>query len=90
MSAHPWRLALAASILVLGPAMSGYAVELNPAALIYQLPDQFKRVEIVEFSGQKATKTTVFDGKNGWLKGKGPWSSTYCSRLFPGTNSMTR
>ena len=41
MTAHPRRLILGASLaLVLG--MPGHTAELNPAALVYQLPDQIK------------------------------------------------
>ena len=37
-----YRLLVATPLLVLGPATPGDAVELNPAALIYKLPDQLK------------------------------------------------
>jgi hypothetical protein len=41
MTAHPQRLILGASLaLVLG--MPGHTAELNPAALVYQLPDQIR------------------------------------------------
>jgi oxalate decarboxylase/phosphoglucose isomerase-like protein (cupin superfamily) len=42
MSAHLRRLLIAAPILALSPAMPANAAELNPAALVYQLPDQIK------------------------------------------------
>src|ERR1700682_3864766 len=42
MSAHPWRLLIAAPILALGSTVAADAVELNSAAVAYQLPDQIK------------------------------------------------
>ena len=42
MIARSWRLLLAAPLLVIGLDTAGHAVELNPAALIYKLPDQLK------------------------------------------------
>jgi hypothetical protein len=42
MSAHLRRLLIAAPILALGSATTANAAELNPAALVYQLPDQVK------------------------------------------------
>ena len=42
MLAHCRGVALAVPVLVLGVVGGGHAVELNPAALIYQKPDQIK------------------------------------------------
>ena len=42
MSAHVSRWALAVTAFTLALALPGYAVELNPAARVYKLPDQIK------------------------------------------------
>ena len=36
------RLVLTAAILALGPVVPGSAVELDPSALVYKLPDQIE------------------------------------------------
>src|SRR5262245_65610771 len=42
MSAHLWRLVITAPILALGLGPAADAAELNPAALVYELPDEIK------------------------------------------------
>src|SRR5262245_66522597 len=42
MTAHLWRLGAAAPLLAFGLTLAAGAAELNPKAVIYQLPEQFK------------------------------------------------
>jgi quercetin dioxygenase-like cupin family protein len=74
MSTHLWRL-LIAPILALSPAMSADAAELNPAALVYQLPDQIKWNPPSIAGSQNAVlvgdpaKPGLYVVLNKWLKG---------------------
>jgi quercetin dioxygenase-like cupin family protein len=75
MSAHPWRLLLAAPLLALGSTMAADAVELNPAAVAYQLPDQIKWNPPNAGGSQNAVmvgdpaKPGLYVVLNKWLKG---------------------
>ncbi len=75
MSAHPWRLLLAAPILVLGSTLTANAVELNSAALVYKLPDQIKWNPPSAAGSQNAvlvgdpSKPGLYVVLNKWLKG---------------------
>jgi quercetin dioxygenase-like cupin family protein len=75
MSAHHWRLVIAAPLLVLGSAMAADAVELNPAAAAYQLPDQIKWNPPSAAGSQNAvmvgdpSKPGLYVVLNKWLKG---------------------
>jgi quercetin dioxygenase-like cupin family protein len=74
MLAHRRRFALAA-LLALALAGTGHAVELNPAALIYQLPDQIKWNPPSAAGSQNAvlvgdpSKPGLYVVRNKWLKG---------------------
>ena len=74
MTVHPRRLMLGAS-LVLALAMPGHAAELNPAALVYQLPDQIRwnapspeGVQNAVFMGDPS-KSGLYVQRTKWLKG---------------------
>jgi len=74
MAAHPRLLMLGASFaLVL--AVPGHAAELNPAALVYQLPDQIKWNAPSAAGSQNAvlvgdpSKPGLYLVRNKWLKG---------------------
>jgi quercetin dioxygenase-like cupin family protein len=75
MSAHAWRLALAATTLTLAAALPGYAVELNPAARVYKTPDQIKWNPPSAAGSQNAVlvgdpaKPGLYVVLNKWLKG---------------------
>jgi quercetin dioxygenase-like cupin family protein len=75
MSAHPWRLLLAAPLLALGSTMAADAAELNPAAVAYQLPDQIKWNPPNAGGSQNAVmvgdpaKPGLYVVLNKWLKG---------------------
>jgi quercetin dioxygenase-like cupin family protein len=75
MSAHHWRLLLAAPLLALGSTMAADAVELNPAAVAYQLPDQIKWNPPNAGGSQNAVmvgdpaKPGLYVVLNKWLKG---------------------
>ncbi len=75
MLAHRRRLALAAPVLALALAGAGHAVELNPAALTYQLPDQIKWNPPSAAGSQNAvlvgdpSKPGFYVVRNKWLKG---------------------
>jgi quercetin dioxygenase-like cupin family protein len=75
MSAHPWRLLLAAPLLALGSTVAADAVELNPAAVAYQLPDQIKWNPPNAGGSQNAVmvgdpaKPGLYVVLNKWLKG---------------------
>src|SRR5262245_58268541 len=74
MTVHPRRLMLGAS-LVLALAMLGHAAELNPAALVYQLPDQIRwnapspeGVQNAVLMGDPS-KSGLYVQRTKWLKG---------------------
>ena len=74
MAAHPWRVVLGAGfVLVLG--VHGQAAELNPAALLYQLPDQIRWSAPSAAGSQNAvlvgdpSKPGLYLVRNKWLKG---------------------
>jgi quercetin dioxygenase-like cupin family protein len=77
MTAHssPWHLLLAAATFALGPAMPGDAAELNPAALVYKLPDQIKWNPPSAAGSQNSvlvgdpSKPGLYVVRNKWLKG---------------------
>ena len=75
MSAHPWRLLLAAPILVLGSTLTADAVELNSAAVAYKLPDQIKWNPPSAAGSQNSvlvgdpSKPGLYVVLNKWLKG---------------------
>src|SRR5215470_11699314 len=70
-----WRLLLAAPILALGSTVAADAVELNPAALVYQKPDQIKWNPPSAGGSQNAvlvgdpSKPGLYLVLNKWLKG---------------------
>jgi len=74
MSAHPRRLLLGANF-ALSLAMPSYAAELNPAALVYQLPDQISWSAPSAAGSQNAvlvgdpSKPGLYLVRNKWLKG---------------------
>src|SRR5260370_20796555 len=72
MSAHPRRLLLGANF-ALALAMPSHAAELNPAALVYQLPDQISSPSAAGspnavLVGDPA-KPAPYLLRNKWLKG---------------------
>jgi quercetin dioxygenase-like cupin family protein len=75
MSAYPWRLLFAAPILALGATVAADAVELNPAALVFQKPDQIKWNPPSAAGSQNAvvvgdpSKPGLYVVLNKWLKG---------------------
>jgi hypothetical protein len=75
MLAHCRRVALAVPVLVLGVVGGGHAVELNPAALIYQKPDQIKWNPPSAAGSQNSvlvgdpSKPGLYIVRNRWLKG---------------------
>ena len=75
MLAHCRRLALAVPVLVLGVVGGGHAVELNPAALIYQKPEQIKWNAPSAAGSQNSvlfgdpSKPGLYIVRNRWLKG---------------------
>src|SRR5437763_725938 len=75
MSAYPWRLVLAAPILALGATVAADAVELNPATLVYQKPDQIKWNPPSAAGSQNAvvvgdpSKPGLYVVLNKWLEG---------------------
>jgi hypothetical protein len=74
MTAHLWRLLLAAPIVALG-APAANAVELNPAAVVYKLPDQIKWNPPSAAGSQNSvlvgdpSKPGLYVVLNKWLKG---------------------
>ena len=70
-----WRLVLVAPMFAVGAATSGAAVELNPAALVYQLPDQIKWNPPSAGGSQNSvlvgdpSKPGLYVVRNKWLKG---------------------
>jgi quercetin dioxygenase-like cupin family protein len=75
MSTHLWRLLIAAPVLALGSTVAADAVELNPAAVAYQQPDQIKwnppstaGAQNVVIVGDPA-KPGIYVVLNKWLKG---------------------
>jgi quercetin dioxygenase-like cupin family protein len=75
MLAHCRRFAVAVPVLALALAGAGYAVELNPAALIYQLPDAIKWNPPSAAGSQNSvligdpSKPGLYIVLNKWLKG---------------------
>jgi hypothetical protein len=75
MLAHCRRFTVAVPLLALGLAGAGYAVELNPAALIYQRPDQIKWNPPSAAGSQNSVlvgdpaKPGLYIVLNKWLKG---------------------
>src|SRR5260370_22657727 len=69
------RFTVALPLLALGLAGAGYAVELNPAALVYQKPDQIKWNPPSAGGSQNAvmvgdpSKPGLYVVLNKWLKG---------------------
>ena len=70
------RLVLTAAILALGPVVPGSAVELDPSALVYKLPDQIKWNPPSAAGSQNAVlvgdpaKPGLYIVLNKWLKGE--------------------
>ena len=75
MFAHRRCFAMAVPVLALGLAGAGHAVELNPAALIYQRPDQIKWNPPSAAGSQNSVlvgnpaKDGLYVVRNRWLKG---------------------
>ena len=75
MSAHPWRLMMLAPLMALGSTVATDAVELNSAAVAYQLPDQIKWNPPNAGGSQNAVmvgdpaKPGLYVVLNKWLKG---------------------
>jgi hypothetical protein len=75
MSAYSWRWLLAVPILALGPTTPTQALELNKAAVIYQLPDQIKWNQPSAAGAQNSvlvgdpSKPGLYVVLNKWLKG---------------------
>jgi hypothetical protein len=75
MTMHVWRLLLAAPILALDATAPTQAVELNKAAVIYQLPDQIKWNPPSATGAQNSvlvgdpSKPGLYMVLNKWLKG---------------------
>jgi hypothetical protein len=49
-----WRLVLSAALITLGMGSTGYTVELNPAAIIYKLPEQISWQPVTPAGNQNA------------------------------------
>ena len=75
MSAHPWRLMMLAPLIALGSTVATNALELNPAAVAYQLPNQIKWSQPSAAGSQNAvmvgdpSKPGLYVVLNKWLKG---------------------
>jgi quercetin dioxygenase-like cupin family protein len=75
MFTHCWRLALVAPALAAGLTITAPAAELNPAALVYKLPDQIKWSAPSAAGSQNAVmlgdpaKPGLYVVFNKWLKG---------------------
>ncbi len=75
MLAHRRRFAMTVPVLAFGLAGASYAVELNPAALIYQRPDQIKWNAPSAAGSQNSvligdpSKGGLYVVRNRWLKG---------------------
>ena len=75
MPTQLWRLALATPALVIGLTVAAPAAELNPAALVYQKPDQIKWSAPTPAGSQNAvmfddpSKPGLYGVLNKWLKG---------------------
>jgi hypothetical protein len=75
MLAHAWRLSLACPIVAAALTVAAHAVELNPAAVVYKLPDQIKWSEPTPAGSQNAvmagdpSKPGLYVVLNKWLKG---------------------
>jgi hypothetical protein len=75
MPRHVWRLLLAAPIIAFGPTGATYAVELNPAALVYKQADEIKLGAPLSTGSQNAvlagdpSKPGPYVVLNKWLKG---------------------
>jgi quercetin dioxygenase-like cupin family protein len=75
MSAHLWRFLIAAPVLALASTVAADAVELNPAAVAYQQPDQIKWNPPNAGGAQNAvmvgdpSKPGLYVVLNKWLKG---------------------
>ncbi len=72
---YGWRLTLTAPVLLFTLSMAAPAAELNPAAVIYKLPDQIKWSEPSAAGAQNAvlagdpSKPGLYVVINKWLKG---------------------
>ncbi len=75
MPTQLWRLALASPALAIGLTVAAPAAELNPAALVYQKPDQIKWSAPSPAGSQNAvmfgdpSKPGLYGVLNKWLKG---------------------